>query len=572
MTASASISDTPRLITPRTLLGLGLLLTITAAAFIHAYAYLYEGYYFWSVLAETDQQAIYALLCIFLLLLFLPWMRLSALARLPDFAGKHPVAISFGCALILAGLARFAYLATPYSMDEYSPWLQAQIFATGHLSAHFPVELIDHLISPIYRKHFFAISQYDGELISTYWPGFALLMTPFAWLGVPWLCNPLLVGLNLLLAWRLGRDVFGSQRAAGWVLLLMIASPAVMLNGISFYSMPAHLLCNTLFVWLLLEARPLRYFLAGIVGAVACSLHNPFPHLVFALPWALWALTRGHLRLLALLASGYALAGLPLVIGWNLFKNPILAATLAVDPITGLANMIGPSSINAPPGDLLSTFARIMSGLFSWPSDYLLLARSGALVKLWAWSSPLLIPLAIYGLITTRQAVLRYLAASALITLLIYYFIRFDQGLGWGYRYFHPAYLALPMLATAALLQLENIGRHTVAWSRLGPALVLCSALIVTPILAISMHTRIATALAERPPILSGRGLYMLNGSGGCQGLRCDLLLNDPNLRGDIYLFNRKRDKRPDAELLRHFPGAEFVAENPYGRSYRLPD
>src|SRR5690606_24146245 len=318
MTSSASPIDPPHLLTPRGLLFLGLLLSVLAAAFINAYAYLYEDYYFWSVLLGSDRPAIYALLGIFVFLLALAqWKALPRLASLPDIAGRHPYLISIFCFLILALLSRFAYLAPPLSQDEYSPCLQAHIFAAGHLSAHLPVELIDHLISPIYRGHFFAISQHDGELVSTYWPGFARLMAPFAWIGAPWLCNPLIVALNLLLAWRLGRDVFESQRAAGWVLLLMIASPAVMLNGISFYSMPAHLLCNTLFVWLLLKADPQRYFLAGLVGALACALHNPFPHLVFALPWMLWALMRGHLRLLIVLATGYALAGLPLVVGWS---------------------------------------------------------------------------------------------------------------------------------------------------------------------------------------------------------------------------------------------------------------
>jgi hypothetical protein len=572
MTLSVSPTDPPRLLTPRILLCLGLTLTVTAAAFIKAYADLYEDYYFWSVLLKSEQPAIYALLGVFLFLLIAPLRQaLPRLANLPDIVGRHPLAISATCFLILAFLSRFAYLATPISQDEYSPWLQAHIFAAGDLSAKLPVELIDHLISPIYRGHFFAVNQHNGELVSTYWPGFALLMAPFAWLGMPWLCNPLIVALNLLLSWRLGRDVFESQRAAGWVLLLMIASPAVMLNGISFYSMPAHLLCNTLFVWLLLQATPQRYFLAGIVGALASALHNPFPHLVFALPWIVWAFMRGRLRLLIILAAGYALAGLPLVIGWSVFKAPIAAATLGVDPVSGLAKILAPPS-QLPPADLSTTFFRTVTGLFTPPSEYLLLARSGALIKLWAWSSPLLILLAIYGCFTKRHEVLRYLAASALLTLLIYYFIRFDQGLGWGYRYFHPAYIALPMLATAALLHLEKTGPNKAEWRGLGPALALSSILITTPILAQSMHERIALALAELPPPIAGRGLYILNGSGACQTLRCDLLLNDPYLRGDIYLLNRKRDKVPDSQLLKSFPGAEQAAENEFGRSYRLPD
>lgn len=568
----SSSGEPAALASPQGLTCLGLLLTLAAIAFIYVHTSWYEGSYFWLILADVDQKGLYAIFASLVLAFSFCRKPVQALFGLPDFAGRYPLQISIISTLILALLARYGYLATPVSMDEYAPWFQAHVFASGHLSAPFPIELIDHVISPVFRNLFFAIDKNNGQTISTYWPGFALLMTPFAWLGVPWLCNPVIVGGNLFLAWRLGFDVFGTRRAGGWVLLLMLSSPAVTLNGISFYSMPAHLLCNTLFVWLLLEASPTRYFLAGLVGAVACSLHNPFPHLAFAVPWLFWAYSRGHWRLLLLLAFGYALAGAPLLLGWSIFKAPFVAATLSVDRYTGLPLAAAAGTAAVSPPDLLAILNSTLSGLFTYPSEYLLLARSGALVKLWAWSSPLLILLALYGSFKHPRLVLHYLAASAVITLGIYYFIRFDQGKGWGYRYFHSAYIALPMLATAALLHLESIGRHQDKWKTLAPALTLCSLLILTPVLASAMHHRITTMLAQRPPQLEGRGLYILNGSGECQRLNCDLLLNTPFLQGNVYLINRKRDQLSDNHLLQHFPGAEKAAENQFGRSYRLPD
>lgn len=561
--------DTPGALTaPKAMLWIALVLTLAAALFIQAHAPWYEGDNFWSILAKVDQQAVYGLLLLFALLSFVVRRLPSFFAELPELAGTYPLQISLTCTLVLALFARYAYLATPFAMDEYAPWFQAHVFAAGKLSAPLPIDLIDHLISPVFRNQFFAINQNDGQTISTYWPGFALLLTPFTWLGVPWLCNPVIVGLNLLIAWRLGYDVFATRRAAGWVLLLMLASPAVTLNGISFYSMPAHLLFNTLFVWLLLKATPVRYFLAGLTGAIACSLHNPFPHLVFALPWLFWALRRGNLRLILLTGLGYALLGAPLVLGWSIFKAPYVAATLVVNPATGLPLITN----QGLPSGLLDTLSRILSGLFSYPSDYLLLARNGALVKLWAWSSPLLVLLAIYGLFTTRLPLLRYLASSAVITLLIYYFIRFDQGKGWGYRYFHAAYIVLPMLGTAALLRLEKVGRHHVTWQKLAPTVILWSILVQTPLLTHAIHEYIATAQAERPPELAGRGLYILTGRGECQGLRCDLLQNDPFLRGNVYLINRRGDKASETALLQQFQGAKLVGQNKYGRSYTLPE
>jgi hypothetical protein len=45
------------------------------------------------------------------------------------------------------------------------------------------------------------------------------------------------------------------------------------------------------------------------------------------------------------------------------------------------------------------------------------------------------------------------LAASAVTTVIGYLFFPYDQGHGWGDRYFHAAWLALPLLATAAVFR-----------------------------------------------------------------------------------------------------------------------
>ncbi len=44
-------------------------------------------------------------------------------------------------------------------------------------------------------------------------------------------------------------------------------------------------------------------------------------------------------------------------------------------------------------------------------------------------------------------------AASAVVTLVGYAFFPSDQGHGWGNRYFHSAWMALPLLATAAVFR-----------------------------------------------------------------------------------------------------------------------
>ncbi|MFN2166903.1 MAG: hypothetical protein ACK2U9_11670, partial [Anaerolineae bacterium] len=143
-------------------------------------------------------------------------------------------------------------------------------------------------------------------------------------LGVPWLLNPLLGAGSLLLVWRLTRDLVADRSAPGWALLLALASPQFTVNAISFYSMPAHLFFNLLFLWLLLRRGWRTALGAGVVGSVALTLHNPVPHLVFAPPWILWLCLerRAWRRGLALLA-GYLPLSVVLGIGWLLVRSAV---------------------------------------------------------------------------------------------------------------------------------------------------------------------------------------------------------------------------------------------------------
>ena len=170
----------------------------------------------------------------------------------------------------------------PLSMDEYAAVFQAKVFAAGAMHGLFPPELLDNLIPHGFQNQFLMVNRETGAVVSAYWPGFSLLLTPFVWLGIPWACNPTLVVASFLLIGRIARDLVTLPLAAGWALLFALASPAFVANGITYYSMSAHLLFNLGFAWLLLVPSPKRIFLAGLVGGFALILHNPFPHAAFA--------------------------------------------------------------------------------------------------------------------------------------------------------------------------------------------------------------------------------------------------------------------------------------------------
>lgn len=531
-------------------------------------AYLYErtefasDRAFWGILRQDDLPVAWVMLVFLTALAGLTGKLPARLGALPRFFAAHPLAVSIATTAALALLTLLAYHNQPLSMDEYAPWFQAKAFAAGALNGRFPTELMDRLISKPFHGVFFTVDVIDGRVASSYWPGYALLLTPFMALGLPWLCNPLIVGLSCLMTWRLARDIFDSREAAGWALMLAACSPAFTLLGMSYYSMSAHLLANLAFAWLLFRPSLRRAFLAGLIGGLALALHNPYPHLVFALPftWWLWRFPkRWHLFLA--LAAGYLVLTPPLVLGWVTFKNSFVATLPA-------AAALGASG--ATPPSLAESIQGIVGSLFSAPDRNIVSARLGGFAKLWLWASPLLVMLAILGTACTKRPFLRVLAASAISTLLAYFVIRFDQGMGWGYRYFHPAWGVLPILATAWLFDRGTDAANAEHWKPMLVVASLAGLLIFTPLHAYNMEQRVSSIISQVPPDIEGRSLKIMRGKGYCYWTTCDILQNDPFLRGNVILLNRL-PARDQTIIARHFPGAAPAADNDYGVTYRLP-
>src|SRR5947208_444071 len=332
----------------------------------------------------------------------------------------------------LAASAVLVYRGHALSMDEYAPLFQARIFARGRLMAEVPPELVGHLVPPV---RWFIEASPDGRMLSAYWPGFALLLTPFAWAGAPWLLNPLIGGATLWMSWWIARRLWPDTAAGGWALLLTAASPAFVVNAISLYSMPAHLLASLCFTALLLDPTPRRLLCAGAVGSLALTLHHPLPHTLYAIPWlGALALRRGRLRSLATLAAGYLPGLVLLAAGWFWVRA-----------------QVGGNEETAARG--LGAVASILGRLaFTMPSLHLLRSRAVNLSELAHWAVPGLLALACAGVWWRRaEPAVRLFAASALLTLAGYFFVPYDPGPGWGYRYFHASWGALPLLAACAL-------------------------------------------------------------------------------------------------------------------------
>jgi hypothetical protein len=462
--------------------------------------------------------------------------------------------------------ALYAYHDYPLSMDEYAALFQAKVFAAGRITGSFPPEMVDRLIPPFLQNQFLSVSASTGQVSSTYWPAFSLLLTPFVWLGIPWAANPALGALAVPALYRLAKEVTGSTEAAGWTVAFTVASPAFIIASISYYPLQAHLLSNVVYALLLLRPSAPRALLAGLVGSVALTLHNPVPHLLFCAAFVAWLAFRpGAARILPALAVGYLPLSLLLGFGWREHLGQLamhVSTTPATDPTAA-------TDVLAAIQGAWAAFTNIIT----LPSAETLYARLAGLSKVWTWGALGLLVLAApgYGALRTIPYA-RVLAGALAMTFFGYFLVRFDQGHGWGYRYIHSAWFVLALLAGAFLAARAGESRSELgamaAWG------IVLSLVFANSLRAIQVDSYISRHLAQVPPLSHPadparpevvfidirRGFYTH-----------DMVQNDPFLR--VPRITMVLELGPgQAELMANrFPAYRKSAEGPWGELWTAP-
>jgi hypothetical protein len=527
-------------------------------AFVHvqrqAFQSAFEARIFQHLVLFQDYYAFLPFVAILFAALLAPVRELGL--RAAAAAGRHPWWLAAATGAALAAAARFVYHAYPLSLDEYIVLFQSKIFAAGKLTGHFPPELVPWLIPEFILGKFLKVAP-GGDAASVYWPGFSLLLSPFTLLGTPWLLNPLLGAATVLVMHRLGYRLFGNAESAGLVALLTVASPAVTINAISYYSMPAHLLANALFTLLLLQPSVKSAALAGVIGSVALVLHNPVPHLFFAVPWIAWlAFQPGRERLLAALAAGYLPISLALGWGWPLFLDRLGDAT-------------------APVG-VLEAFLTRLQTIRAWYYEPVAPLHALSFVKLWLWAVPALVAAAALGAWRLRAERGPWIAiiGSGLLTYVGYLCMPFGQGHGWGHRYFHSAWVVLPLLAVAAVSahrareeQAGAQGAGPLAGYLAGCAVL--SLALLTTLRGLQTEQFISRHLTQFPvaPQSEAR-IVLLHPLSGYY--MWDLAQNDPFLRDRVIKLVSRGPEADRAMMAKLFPSYRLLAEHPRGSLWGL--
>lgn len=319
-----------------------------------------------------------------------------------------------------------AYHAYPLAMDEFIPEFQAMIFESGHWIAQWPRQVA---MGNPHRYHFFAASPATGNVMSAYWPGYALVKTPFMAMGIsPWL-NPLLA---VAFGWIMVKICRGEalalddgpdrEETTGWVLLLSFATASFWLHAVSFYAYMGIIACNALVLILASRGTRNSLFAAGCVGGLGLALVNPMPHLLFAIPVVAWSVFRDRWNSRHLI-YGYLCTGIPLVFVW-----PVLVFMV----------------LNNVPLTLHAWVNVLVQG--SWIKDLMGRGWSGAPLfetnvttafKHELWTFPGFTFFALAGLWMARgKAIARVCLVQTVLVIFFYMTrVRFNQGFGWGARY-----------------------------------------------------------------------------------------------------------------------------------------
>jgi hypothetical protein len=531
----------------RTLFALGALAGLLCLAFIllhTGFPQMPERVYIFDYLLRTQDVPGAAFLILIAIAAGWPPLARAGLALIAAI-DRRPWATALITFLVLCAGQLLVAKNHALAADEHLVLLQAKAFAAGRLTAQFPPELLSWVLPPYANLWLYASPQ-TGAVVSVYWPGFALLLAPFAFLGVPWACNPLLASGALVLIGRLAGRLTGAPHAAGWAMLLAVASPAFSGMALGYFSMTAHLFFNLLFVWLLLQRR---LVLAGVAGSFALVLHNPWPHFLFALPWIAWIAWHDGRRTLLRLIGGYAPLTIALGGGWWLLMRKVQ----------------GDLWFAPQGGDFLFYWQLQLARVFTFPDVSTLAKRTAELVKLWLWTVPGLPALMVAGWwLTRRHMPLRLLGLSFATMLAGYLMVWFDQGYGWGVRYLHPALAALPMLGAAAVVTVQSE-----AWRRYAAGAAFLSLVLATPFRWAQIESFMAEQLARRPPFDKGLRQIVFVTLDYAYYTQ-DFVQNDPFLRAPV-IFMLSRGRAADEKLLhQRYPGARLAHEARYGHVWRV--
>lgn len=206
--------------------------------------------------------------------------------------------------VIAAALSFFSYQRHPHIPDEVVYLYHARYLAEGKLTLPLP---------PVPEAFDVDLMNYEADR----WfcpvpPGWPLALALGVLLGVSWLINPVLAGVNVVLAFLLVRELY-DRRTARLAVLLLCISPWHVFMAMNYmthtFTFTCMLAAALALQWSRRTGRGSWAWLSGIAtGAV--TLIRPLEGFVFGLLIGLWSIGVGGKRLKFSGLAAFALGGL----------------------------------------------------------------------------------------------------------------------------------------------------------------------------------------------------------------------------------------------------------------------
>jgi hypothetical protein len=229
------------------------------------------------------------------------------------------------------------------------------------------------------------------------------------------------------------------------------------------YSMSMHMALNMLWLALFLTDRPRTHAAAILVGFFATGIHQPLFHALFVLPFLALLFGQRRWKLLAFYIGCYAVIGSFWML-WPLWIATHAAANSAMICASADCEGVG--------------FVARLSAILKLPDLQSAWLTAANLLRLLLWQNPLLAPLALAGAISCwrKDPLVRALAISFILPIIVLAFLLPWQGHGWGYRYVHPVMGSAILLACFGYRHMEtkgvSIGRPLMIASALAAVLL----------------------------------------------------------------------------------------------------
>jgi len=315
----------------------------------------------------------------------------------------------------------------PNSADEYVYLFQAETYASGYLYVDPP---------PMLKFFsFFHIINREGRYFGIFPFGYPLLLAIGIIIGTPWIINPILGALTIILIYLIARHLF-SRRVAILACLLGFFTPFFILNSASYFSHSTCTFFLALTVYSYLKSRGTNrifwYFMIGASSGFAF-------------------ITRYLESVAAVIPIGIVLA---IKFGRNPKKMSKPCLAVLIGGLIFLASFMAYNHIliGNPLKSPAEYYTITVFSPFSWESlntGFAYLKEYLTKLFNWTYYLPLcIVPLFFYFFRPKPPSLVLIMISIISLNILGYFFYHIGAGNEYGPRYYYGFYFILPILAS----------------------------------------------------------------------------------------------------------------------------